>query len=971
MRNTVTDSSDIEDGSREISQPTAIASDGTRVADTVAGERGNAESHHYKNDAFISYNQEADSQLAKALRKGLQRYGKPFYRLQQLRVFRDSTGLEAGAPLWSRIQEAMDQSKCLILMASPGAAKGDWTLREVEHWKKSDPRKKLLIVWTSGSLQWDDSIRDFDWERTDCLPEALSNWFDDVPLWVDMKWAVGAKEDQLTTRNPHFAESVVKLSAAIQDKTPAQITKEELQEHRRTKFAISSAVTLITIMAVLATWQFLVASKEREEAIRRSFVSLAQALAAQAPQEQEGDKLDERAALLARQAFLFHERHNGNVGSQIDASLRQVLSAREFSLQYGGIGGGLNAIAPREEGWVLAGASSNQAYRVHRWNRAGVEEILSRVPPDALGAVAVDNSGSYSAFGMGNRVLIHRLDGGGGEPDRLETGSRVRSLAFNSEGSRLAVGGEGGKVEVWQLEPRELLFSGTGPKFSPTVSVAFAPDNSAIAWATASGNLQLARPSGEREVIILQEEGLWIESIAFHPDGRRLATAERPGTHVKKGFQLRVWNLQDADIAPLALSGLPEWPVRLCFDAEGTRLACGTINGKICIWDRLDSGIAPRVVRGHRGTVDVAFDTSGDWLASVDIYGDARIWRISPFLGVPRTIGRREGSVGGIELGNGGETVLSHARYKEIALHDLQGRSESVPLPGSEGDVLDAVFQSKGQIVAAAYGHSSGNGVKLWDLSRIEAPPWSPPTKIDWSDCVQFSPDDRWLFWGTDQFVRAWEIDSPATRILEFPGHEGRVRQIELTDDGSRLISADSSGTIRVWSLRDRKSHELAFLSPPIKQMRLEPDDRRIAVAHGTSLTVLDLADKSQLWSQRLDSEINCLAWNVNRDQLAVGLSSGWMRIFDLTKGAQEDPSQVASADLEAGVNSLEWHPDRPALLCGLADGRILLHVPSTRSLAEEVCHIVSRNLTREEWCRFVGEDIPYERTCPNLPAGR
>ena len=37
--------------------------------------------------------------------------------------------------------------------------------------------------------------------------------------------------------------------------------------------------------------------------------------------------------------------------------------------------------------------------------------------------------------------------------------------------------------------------------------------------------------------------------------------------------------------------------------------------------------------------------------------------------------------------------------------------------------------------------------------------------------------------------------------------------------------------------------------------------------------------------------------------------------------------------------------------------------------LAELVCDKVWRNLTLDEWHQFVGEDIPYERTCPNLPA--
>jgi len=40
----------------------------------------------------------------------------------------------------------------------------------------------------------------------------------------------------------------------------------------------------------------------------------------------------------------------------------------------------------------------------------------------------------------------------------------------------------------------------------------------------------------------------------------------------------------------------------------------------------------------------------------------------------------------------------------------------------------------------------------------------------------------------------------------------------------------------------------------------------------------------------------------------------------------------------------------------------------ATKGLAETVCQKVRYNLTKDEWHEFVGADIPYQRTCPNLP---
>ena len=38
--------------------------------------------------------------------------------------------------------------------------------------------------------------------------------------------------------------------------------------------------------------------------------------------------------------------------------------------------------------------------------------------------------------------------------------------------------------------------------------------------------------------------------------------------------------------------------------------------------------------------------------------------------------------------------------------------------------------------------------------------------------------------------------------------------------------------------------------------------------------------------------------------------------------------------------------------------------------LADKVCEISDRNLSLDEWHKFIGEEIKYERTCPNLPEG-
>ena len=73
-------------------------------------------------DAFVSYSHAKDKPIASALQSAIQRLGKPWYRRRVLRLFRDDTSLSATPGLWPAIEQALANSRFLILLASPEAA---------------------------------------------------------------------------------------------------------------------------------------------------------------------------------------------------------------------------------------------------------------------------------------------------------------------------------------------------------------------------------------------------------------------------------------------------------------------------------------------------------------------------------------------------------------------------------------------------------------------------------------------------------------------------------------------------------------------------------------------------------------------------------------------------------------------------------------------------------------------------------
>src|SRR5262245_4897651 len=138
-------------------------------------------------DAFVSYSHAKDKPIAAALQSAVQRLGKPWYRRRALRVFRDDTSLSATPSLWPTIEQALGQSRYLILLASPEAAASPWVNKEVAHWLEHKSADALLIALTDGALAWDTAGGDFV-PRDGAplpLPSALAQRFASEPKWVD------------------------------------------------------------------------------------------------------------------------------------------------------------------------------------------------------------------------------------------------------------------------------------------------------------------------------------------------------------------------------------------------------------------------------------------------------------------------------------------------------------------------------------------------------------------------------------------------------------------------------------------------------------------------------------------------------------------------------------------------------------------------------------------------------------------
>jgi WD40 repeat protein len=280
---------------------------------------------------------------------------------------------------------------------------------------------------------------------------------------------------------------------------------------------------------------------------------------------------------------------------------------------------------------------------------------------DHVAALAVCPGGDLVAAGSlgGDSVVLDAA--GGAVVARLpEHPLGVLSLGWSAGGRRLAVGGQDGRVTVWErsgrtLQTVELPGWAAAVAWSPdggflaaaggrevavirvdgTVVARYAAHPStvtSIGWEPAGGRLVAASYGGIRwydprsRTDVHVDEYSWKGSIlmlAVSPDGRWLASGNQDSTS-------KVWEIPTGE--DLEMTGYPAKVERLAWDHRGYLLAVAS-NEVVMVWRCSGGGpegTRPQVLESHTDRItDLGFQQRGPLLATVARDGVAAVWNPS------------------------------------------------------------------------------------------------------------------------------------------------------------------------------------------------------------------------------------------------------------------------------------------------------------------------------------------------------
>jgi WD40 repeat protein len=466
------------------------------------------------------------------------------------------------------------------------------------------------------------------------------------------------------------------------------------------------------------------------------------------------------------------------------------------------------------------------------------------------------------------------------------------AIAFSPDGALLLAASENSALQIWDVTA--LLPAATVP-FELASAISWSPDQRLLAAGGFRGGVLVWDAETLQERYTFATGSIWVRSIAFSSDGRRLVSVTADGL-------VRAWDLSTGSETQVLALDVGDWSVDwsvVSLSPNGSSLAFGGSDGRLTVYD-LERGGAPRHLTGLTGQVGaLTFSPDGRMLASTSDPGG-----------------------GTLSLS---DTVLPWEK-NTVRIWDLATDQTTQAFDADTTTSCDClVFSPDGHTLALL---TYASGVVAWDI-RTGSVVFTREIRCGWDSALALSPRDNLLGIWVSGSVTLVSTDERGDVLARTPARSS----LALLRTGILALSSSTGLAVEFWD--PMKAERVGIVA-----CRGESNDCPVVAADAGLIVRRGWDGKLHEWTLPSLAETTLSTPNVARGPLAVSANGEmiammgdqnrvqlWIRRGELGAAV---PFDVGTSD----VISLAFSPTSLLLAVGCRDGSVRLCDPKTSTVS-------------------------------------